>query len=289
MQSTASILFDALAYGMVLFIISIGLSVTMGLMRVVNLAHGAFAMIGGYLASWATLSLGLPYGVAILIAIAGAVALAIPLEILLYRRIYGASDPLVQVLMTIGITFAVIGAANWAFGPTLKTIPLPAMFTGPVDLGFRTVPAHRLVVIATGALVALGLWLVIERTDFGIRLRAAVDNPSMAAALGIRTQRIYAVAFALSVGLGALGGVIGAEILPVEPYYGLRYMVTFLVVVSVGGAGSISGALLAALLLGFVDTTSKYLLPEYGEFFFYAAVIAIVWTFPRGLLGRAHG
>lgn len=288
MRTTASILFDALSYGMVLFIISIGLSVTMGLMRVVNLAHGAFAMIGGYLASWATLSLGLPYGVAIAIAVAGAVALAIPLEIALYRRIYGASDPLVQVLMTIGITFAVIGAANWAFGPTLKTIPLPPMFTGPVDLGFRTVPAHRLVVIATGAAVALGLWLVIERTDFGIRLRAAVDNPSMAAALGIRTERIYALAFALSVGLGALGGVIGAEILPVEPYYGLRYMVTFLVVVSVGGAGSIPGALLAALLLGLVDTTSKYLLPEYGEFFFYAAVIAVVWTFPRGLLGRAH-
>ncbi|WP_375459106.1 branched-chain amino acid ABC transporter permease [uncultured Enterovirga sp.] len=288
MQTAVSILFDALAYGMVLFIISIGLSVTMGLMRVVNLAHGAFAMIGGYLASWATLSLGLPYGVAILLAVAGAVLLAIPLEMTLYRRIYGASDPLVQVLMTIGITFAVIGAANWAFGPTLKTIPLPAAFTGPVDLGFRTVPAHRLVVIATGAAVALGLWLLIERTDFGIRLRAAVDNPSMAAALGIRTQRIYAFAFALSVGLGALGGVIGAEILPVEPYYALRYMVTFLVVVSVGGAGSISGALLAALLLGFVDTTSKYLLPEYGEFFFYAAVIAVVWTFPRGLLGRAH-
>lgn len=287
MRAVVSILFDALAYGMVLFVISIGLSVTMGLMRVVNLAHGAFAMIGGYLASWATLSLGLPYGAAILLAVAGAAALAVPLEIGLYRRIYGASE-LTQVLMTIGITFAVIGAANWLFGPTLKTIPLPAAFSGPVDLGFRSLPAHRLVVIATGAAVALGLWILIERTDFGIRLRAAVDDPGMAAALGIRTQRIYAAAFALSVGLGALGGVIGAEILPVEPYYGLRYMVTFLVVVSVGGAGSIPGALLAALMLGLVDTVGKYLLPEYGEFFFYAAVIAVVWTFPRGLLGRAH-
>ncbi|MDB5591539.1 branched-chain amino acid ABC transporter permease [Enterovirga sp.] len=287
MQAAVSILFDALAYGMVLFVISIGLSVTMGLMRVVNLAHGAFAMVGGYLASWATLSLGLPYGVAILIAVAGTVMLAVPLEMGLYRRIYGASE-LTQVLMTIGITFAVIGAANWAFGPGLKTIALPPLFSGPVDLGFRTLPAHRLVVIATGAAVALALWVVLERTDFGIRLRAAVDNPGMAAALGIRTPAIYATAFALSVALGALGGVIGAEILPVEPYYGLRYMVTFLVVVSVGGAGSIGGALLAALLLGFVDTVSKYLVPEYGEFFFYAAVIAVVWAFPRGLLGRPH-
>ena len=283
-----SIALDALAYGMVLFIISIGLSVTMGLMRVVNLAHGAFAMVGGYIASLAILALGLGYGVAIVLAVVGTVLLAAPLEILLYRRIYGSHDPLIQVLMTIGITFAIIGVANWALGPTLKTIPLPPLFTGPVDLGFRTIPGHRLVVIATGLMVAVGLWVLIERTDFGIRLRAAVDNPSMASALGIRTRTIYAATFGLSVALAALGGVIGAEILPIEPYYALRYMVTFLVVVSVGGAGSIGGALLAALLLGLVDTSAKYLAPEYGEFFFYAAVIAIVWTFPNGLLGRAQ-
>jgi len=283
-----SIGFDALAYGMVLFIISIGLSVTMGLMRVVNLAHGAFAMVGGYLASYAALSLGLGYGAAIVVAVVGTVILAIPLEILLYRRIYGSHDPLIQVLMTIGVTFSIIGIANYAFGPTLKTIPLPAAISGPLDIGFRTIPGHRLVVIACGLLVALALWFLIERTDFGIRLRAAVDNPSMASALGIRTETIYAATFALSVGLGALGGVIGAEMLPIEPYYALRYMVTFLVVVSVGGAGSIGGALLAALLLGLVDTTAKYLMPEFGEFFFYAAVIAVVWAFPNGLLGRAQ-
>ena len=288
MRTALSIGVDAVAYGMVLFIISIGLSVTMGLMRVINLAHGAFAMIGGYLASYAIVSLGLPFVLALPLAVAGTVLIAAPLEFLLYRRIYGASDPLVQVLMTIGITFTIIGLANWLFGPTLKTIPLPAAVTGPVDLGFRTVPAHRLLVIATGAAVALGLWLLLERTDFGIRLRAAVDNAKMAAALGIPTRTLYALTFALSVGLGALGGIIGAEMLPVEPYYALRYMVTFLVVVSVGGAGSIGGALLAALLLGLVDTTGKYMMPEFGEFFFYAAVIAVVWTFPNGLLGRAH-
>lgn len=280
--------FNALAYGMVLFVISIGLSITMGLMRVVNLAHGAFAMIGGYLASYAALSLGLGYFPALLIAILGAMVLAVPLEFLLYRRIYGASDPLVQVLLTIGITFAIIGVANWLFGPTLKTIPLPSALSGPVSIGFSIVPAHRLLVIAVGAAVAAALWFLVERTDFGIRLRAAVDNPGMAAALGIGTERIYAVTFALSVALGALGGVIGAEILPIEPYYALRYMVTFLVVVSVGGAGSIGGALLASLTLGVVDTLSKYLAPEFGDFFFYAAVIVIVWIFPHGLLGRAH-
>lgn len=287
-MTALAIAFNALAYGMVLFVISIGLSITMGLMRVVNLAHGAFAMIGGYLASYAALSLGFGYFPALLIAILGAVVLAIPLEFLLYRRIYGVPDPLMQVLLTIGITFAIIGVANWIFGPTLKTIPLPATLSGPVNVGFSIVPAHRLLVIAVGAAVAAALWFLIERTDFGIRLRAAVDNPGMAAALGIGTERIYALTFALSVALGALGGVVGAEILPIEPYYALRYMVTFLVVVSVGGAGSIGGALLASLTLGVVDTLSKYLAPEFGDFFFYAAVIAIVWIFPHGLLGRAH-
>ncbi len=286
MQTVFSIGVDALAYGMVLFVISIGLSVTMGLMRVVNLAHGAFAMIGGYIASYAARDLGLAYAVAVMLAVAGTILIAIPIERLLYRRIYGQPE-LTQVLMTIGITFCIIGIANYVFGPTLKTIPTPETLREPVSLGFRTVSAHRLFVIACGATIALGLWYFIERTAFGVKLRAAVDNAAMAAALGVRTQVVYAVSFAVAVGLAAFGGVVGAELLPIEPYYALRYMVTFLVVVSVGGAGSIPGALAACLLLGAIDTTGRYLMPEFGEFFFYLAVIAIVWLFPRGLAGRA--
>lgn len=286
MQTILSIAVDALAYSMVLFVISIGLSVTMGLMRVVNLAHGAFAMIGGYIASYAAGSMGLGYGIAILAAVIGTIIIAIPLERLLYRRIYGAPE-LTQVLMTIGITFCIIGIANYVFGPTLKTIPLPDQLRGSTDLGFRAIPTHRLFAIACGLIVALGLWYVIERTSFGVKLRASVDNAAMAAALGVRTEVIYAVSFAVAVGLAAFGGVVGAELLPVEPYYALRYMVTFLVVVSVGGAGSIGGALIACLLLGTIDTTGRYLMPEFGEFFFYLAVVAIVFVFPRGLTGRA--
>ena len=142
--------------------------------------------------------------------------------------------------------------------------------------------------MACGAVVALGLWFLIERTAFGIRLRATVDNASISEALGIRTQVVYTISFAIAMGLAAFGGVVGAEFLPIEPYYALRYMVTFLVVVSVGGAGSIPGALIACLVLGAVDTTGRYLMPEFGNFFFYAAVIAIVWVFPRGLLGKAQ-
>ncbi|PWJ86493.1 amino acid/amide ABC transporter membrane protein 1 (HAAT family) [Pseudaminobacter salicylatoxidans] len=285
MQTVFSVGTDALAYGMVLFVISIGLSVTMGLMRVVNLAHGAFAMIGGYIASYAAQTLGLGYAVAILIAVVGTILIAIPVERFLYRRIYGAPE-LTQVLMTIGITFCVIGLANYVFGPTLKTIPLPELLRGPVDLGFRSIAAHKLFAIACGVVVAAALWFLIEKTAFGVKLRASVDNAAMAASLGVRTKIVYAVSFAVAVGLAAFGGIVGAELLPIEPYYALRYMVTFLVVVSVGGAGSIPGALLACLVLGGIDTTGRYLLPEYGEFFFYLAVIAIVCIFPRGLLGR---
>lgn len=285
MQLVSSIALDALAYGMVLFVISIGLSVTMGLMRVVNLAHGAFAMIGGYLASYVARDLGLGYPAGVLIAMVGTIVIAAPIERFLYRRIYGAPE-LTQVLMTIGITFCIIGIANFVFGPTLKTIPLPETLRGSLDLGFRSIAAHRLFAIVCGLIVAAGLWFLIERTAFGIRIRAAVDNSAMAAALGVRTEIVYAVSFAVAVGLAAFGGVVGAELLPVEPYYALRYMVTFLVVVSVGGAGSILGALLACILLGTIDTTGRYLAPEYGEFFFYLAVIIIVTLFPRGLAGR---
>ena len=288
MVTVLSVALDALSYGMVLFTISIGLSIMMGLMRVVNLAHGAFAMIGGYVASYALKTLGLSYPLAIALAVAGTIVVSLPFEMLLYRRIYRNSDALTQLLLTIGITFVIIGAANYVFGPTSKPIPLPAVLSGPFDVGFRMIPTHRLFVIACGVVTALLLWLLIEKTEFGVRMRAAVDNSAMAEALGIRTQRIYVITFALAVGLAAFGGVLGAELLPIEPFYALRYMVTFLVVVSMGGAGSIAGALAASLLLGLVDTTGKYLAPEYGEFFFYLAVILIVFLFPRGLLGRAQ-
>jgi branched-chain amino acid transport system permease protein len=287
-QAAANILIDALAYGMVLFIISIGLSITLGLMRVINLAHGAFAMIGGYVASYLIVSLGWSFAAALCVAVIATVLIGIPLERLLFRRIYRSHEPLAQILMTVGLTFVVIGLANYVFGPTLKIIPLPGIISGPLDIGIRTLPAHRLFVIACGLAVAGSLWFLVERTSFGVRLRATVDHAGMSAALGVRTELIYAATFALSVGLAAFGGVVGAELLPIEPFYALRYMVTFLVVVSVGGSGSIAGALLGALLLGLTDTVGKYLAPSYGQIFFYAAVIAVVFVFPRGLLpGRA--
>lgn len=285
MTTLMSLAVDALAYAMILFIISVGLSLSLGLMRVVNLAHGAFAMVGGYIASYLSTTLGFPYAAAILLAVVGTVVLAMPLEWTLYRRIYG-STVLPQILMTIGLTFVLIGLTNYVFGPTLKTITLAEPLTKSVNLGFRSISANRLFVIFCGGAVALGLWILIEKTSFGVKLRATVDNANMASALGVRTSRIYTLAFALATALAAFGGIIGAELLPIEPYYALTYLVTILVVVCVGGSGSIGGVLAACLILASVDTAARYYLPSYGAFFFYVTVVAIVISLPNGLLGR---
>ncbi|MBP2297693.1 branched-chain amino acid ABC transporter permease [Azospirillum picis] len=282
METMFGIAVDGVAYGMILFIISVGLSVTLGLMRVVNLAHGAFAMVGGYIASYAAQGAGLPYAAALPVAVVLTVLATLPLERLLYRRIYGSANELAQVLLTIGLTFVIVAGINYLFGPTLKRIPLPELLTGTVQIGSKAIPAHRAFVIVAGGLTLLALWWLLERTDFGIRLRAAVDDPAMAAALGIRTERLYLATFALGSGLAALGGVLGAELLPLEPYYAIRYIVLFLAVVAVGGAGSIFGSAAAALALGIVDTAGKYLIPSFGEFFFYAALILILFRWPYG-------
>jgi branched-chain amino acid transport system permease protein len=286
MTVALNILVDGLAYGMILFMISVGLSVTMGLMRVINLAHGGFALVGGAATHWLIAGPGLSFWLAVPLAILGAMALALALERGLYRRIYRMGE-LQQVLATIGITFLLIASVNALLGSTLLAIPLPQLLTGSVDLGFRTLPVHRVLVICAGLAVIAGLWLLLDRTRFGIRLRAAVDNRDMAAALGIDTDRIYALTFVLGAGLAAFGGILGAELLPIDAYYPLRYLVLFLIVVAVGGMGSITGSFLAALGLGILDTAARYLVPDFGTIFFYLAMMAVLAVRPNGLMGRA--
>lgn len=286
MSLLLNIAVDGIAYGMILFMIAVGLSVTMGLMRVVNLAHGGFALIGGALAHWLGRELGLPFLAAAALAIAGTVALAMPLERLVYRRIYGFGE-LQQVLATIGLTFLMIATVNLWLGSSLLAIPLPEALQRSIDLGFRQLTAHRVTVIVVGLAVILGLWALLDRTRFGIRLRAAVDNRDTASALGIDTGRIYMLTFALGAGLAALGGILGAELLPIDAYYPLRYMVLFLIVVAIGGLGSILGSFAAALAIGLVETASRYLLPDLATIVTFALVILFLALRPQGLLGRA--
>ncbi|SMY08866.1 branched-chain amino acid ABC transporter permease [Flavimaricola marinus] len=280
-----NIVVDGVAYGMILFMIAVGLSVTMGLMRVVNLAHGGFAMIGGALAHVFGTQMGLGFGLTLLLALAGTIAIALPLERVIYRRVYGFGE-LQQVLATIGLTFLMIATVNWWLGSTLLAVAMPEILNQSVDLGFRTLPAHRIAVIGLGLSVTLGLWILIDRTRFGVRLRAAVDNRAIASAHGINTDRIYMITFGLGAGLAALGGIMGAELLPIDAYYPLRYMVLFLIVVAVGGMGSILGSFLAAIGLGLLETATRYLVPDLSTITFFALVIALLAMRPQGLLGR---
>ncbi|WP_163268517.1 branched-chain amino acid ABC transporter permease [Chelativorans alearense] len=283
MTIALSILVDGVAYGMILFMISVGLSVTMGLMRIVNLAHGGFALLGGAFAHVLTVWYSVPFIAALAISVTAVTFLAIPLERLVYRRIYRFGE-LEQVLATIGIVFVVIAGVNLFLGSTLLPIRMPPEVSSPVDIGFKVLPLHRIIVILAGLAVVAALYLLVEQTRFGIYLRAAVDNQDTAASLGINTSKVYLAAFALGAALAAIGGILGAELLPIEAYYPLRYMVLFLIVVAVGGLGSIVGSFLAALSLGILDTAGRYLLPDMGTIFFFLAITALLAVRPNGLL-----
>lgn len=239
----SSILIDGITYAMILFMISVGLSMTMGLMRVVNLAHGAFAMLGGFLAASIPARLGVPIGLGFVLAIAVVSVVAVLFERILLRRFYRRDD-LDQMLVTIGLMFVATAAVNLMFGSTVTSVALPEAFTGSVDLGFRSIPRHRLIVVACGLVVVTVLWLTVDRSSFGIRVRASVDNAPIARAIGIDTTKIYAATFAIGAALAALGGIAGAELLPMEPTYASKYLVILLAVVAVGGNGNLFGSFL---------------------------------------------
>jgi branched-chain amino acid transport system permease protein len=281
-----SVVFHGVTLAMVLYLISVGLSVTMGLMGFVNLAHGAFAMAGGYATTTLMNGGGIGFVPAILLSVAIVTAASVVLERVLYRRFYGGDD-LDQVLLTMGLIFMSVGAATYIFGPLTQPMVPPEWLRGNIALSGYALPVYRSFLIICGAIIVTGLWLGLERTRLGAQLRAAVDNLRMAETVGINTSRLFSRAFALGSGLAALGGALGAEVLAISPGYALENLVYFLIVVGVGGLGSIRGPFIAALIVGVMDTGLKYFAPELGAFFIYAMTMAILFLFPRGILGRA--
>ena len=279
------VLFDGIAYGSLLFLISIGLSVTMGLMNFVNLAHGAFAMVGGYACALLMASLGVPFLASLPIAFALAAATGIVLERTLYRRLYKATH-LDQVLFSIGLTFMAIAGATWLFGPSQQPVRLPEFLKGQVHVLAIDVGAYRLLLIAVVVAIMLALTLLFERTRFGAQIRASVDNQQASAGLGINVERVFALTFALGSGLAGLGGALGIDVLGLDPTFPIKYMVYFLLVVAVGGAGTIKGPLIAALILGIVDVAGKYYVPQVGAFVIYLLMVVLMILFPAGLFGR---
>lgn len=279
------VVFDGIAYGSLLFLISVGLSVTMGMMNFVNLAHGAFAMLGGYVCVLALSHFGIPFLAALPIAFFAAALVGLLLERTLYRRLYRASH-LDQVLFSIGLTFMAVAGATFLFGPTPQPVQLPAFLRGQLSLRGLDVGAYRLFLIGVVVLVTVSLGLLIERTRFGAQIRAAVDNQTAAAGLGINVSRVFSLTFALGSGLAGLGGGLGIDVLGLDPSFPVKYMVYFLLVVAVGGAGTIKGPLVAAMLLGVCDVAGKYYAPQIGAFVIYALMVVLLIAFPTGLVRR---
>ncbi len=283
-----SILIGGLTSGMVLFIVSVGLSITMGLMGFVNLAHGGFAMLGGYVIVLSMNKWGVPFVPAIAIGFAAVAAVSMLLERLFYARLYRATE-LDQVLFTIGLVFVMISSVTLVVGPETQTLQLPDWLRGQTDLGFIKYRSYSLAIIAAGTALVLALWLGFERTRFGAKIRAAVDNRRMAEAVGVDVGRLFTVTFAVGSGLAAVGGGLGAEILGLDPQYPLRYLVYFLIVVSVGGLGRVTGVFFAALLIGLLDFVLKIEFPKGGALFIYALTLGLLLWRPQGLFGRRVG
>ncbi len=281
----AGILLGGLAAGTVLFIVSVGLSVTMGLMGFVNLAHGAFAMVGGYIIVLAMNRAQYGFPAALALGFFGTAALSVLLERFLYRRLYRAGE-LDQVLFTIGLIFIFIAGITIVVGPEHQTLQLPAVLSGQLNLGFIEYRTYSVFLIVIGFLIALGIWLTFERTHIGGQIRATVDNRRMAESLGIDVDRLFTITFAFGSGMAGLGGGLGAEFLGLDPQYPLEYLVYFLIVVSVGGLGSVTGVYYAALILGVLDFVLTLYLPKGGTIFIYALTILMLLARPRGLLGR---
>jgi len=285
-SSLIGVVFDGLAYGMLLFLISVGLSITLGLMNFVNLAHGAFGMLGGYVCAVATTHWNVPFLAALPLAFAAAALTGVLLERVLFRRLYRRS-PLDQVLLTIGLTFMAIAVATYLFGSQQQALHLPRYLSGQFSVYRVDLNIYRVFLLAVGLVLTVALTLVVDRTRFGAAVRAAVDNPRVAEALGIRVALVFQIAFAAGCGLAGLGGALGVEVLGLDPVFPLKYLVYFLLVVAVGGTGTLKGPLYAALLLGVADVAGKYYVPQAGAFIIYAVMLILLIIRPQGLVSRS--
>ncbi len=287
-----TILFDGIAYGMLLFILAVGLSVTMGLMNFINLAHGAFAMVGGYITVVLMQRWGIPFLLCLPLAFLGAALLGALLERTVYRPMYGKPH-LDQVLFSIGLTFMAVATTDYFMGATQQIMQLPSWLKGRTEIGESVwmlgMGHYRLFIIAVCVALTVALQYVLAKTRFGSRLRASVDDQRVAAGLGINVNLVFLSTFAVGSGLAGLGGALGAEVLGLDPTFPLKFMVYFLIVVAVGGTSSITGPLLAALLLGIADVAGKYYIPKLGAFIVYSLMIAILIWRPQGLYVRQGG
>ena len=279
------VLFDGLAYGMLLFLLSVGQSVTLGMMNFINLAHCSFAMLGGYVTVALMSRYGVPFFATLPCAFVVAAVVSVAFEQTFFRRLYRAGE-LDQVLLTIGIVFISVAVAAYFFGTDQQPLQLPGYLRTSLTFMGQRFAVYRLVLVGVALLITLALVVGIEYTRFGARIRAAVDNERMARGLGIDVDRTFAITFALGSGLAGLGGALAIEIIGLDPSFALTYLIYVLIVVSVGGLGSIAGSFAAAVVLGISDVAGKYYVPQLGAFLIYLVMITLLMWRPLGLLGR---
>jgi branched-chain amino acid transport system permease protein len=283
LSSAAGVLFDA--YGMLLFLLSVGLSVTLGMMNFVNLAHCSFAMVGGYATVHLAGKLGWPFLATLPLAFLAAAVVSIVLERILYRRLYRASD-LDQCLLTIGIVFVSIAVYAWFYSTEQQSVQVPDWLKGAQHVGAMTFANYRVFLVVVGLAVTGLLVFFLEKTRFGAQVRAAVDNQRMARGLGIDVDRAFMLTFALGGGLAGLGGALSIQVIGLDPTFGLAYLVYVLIVVAVGGLGSIGGSFAAAVVLGISDMAGKYYFPWLGAFLIYLVMVGLLMWRPAGLFGK---
>jgi len=281
-----TILFDGVAYGMLLFVLAVGLCITLGLMNFINLAHGAFAMAGGYLTVVMMNRLGISFYWCLPAAFVFSAVIGVVLERVLYRRLYDKTH-LDQVLFSIGLIFMAMATVDYAMGASPQIVNLPPSLSGRVEILGAQVGIYRLFVIVICGLLTIGLQFVIAKTRFGSRLRASVDDGRVARGLGVNVTGIFALTFAVGSGLAGLGGALGAPILSMDPSFPLKYMIFFLIVISIGGTTTITGPFFASILLGVADVGGKYFVPEIGGFIIYTIMVAVLIFRPQGLFTRS--
>jgi branched-chain amino acid transport system permease protein len=286
LSSLAGVLFDGFAYGMLLFLLSVGLSVTLGMMNFVNLAHCSFAMVGGYVTVSLMNQFGWPFFATLPMAFIAAAFISVILERVLYRRLYRATD-LDQCLLTIGIVFVSVAVYAWFYGTVQQSVEqFPSYLRGSVQFMGMSFAVYRLFLIAVGIAVTAVLIFSLEYTRFGAQVRAAVDNQRMARGLGIDVDRAFMITFALGGGLAGLGGALAIEMVGLDPAFAFNYLVYVLIVVAVGGLGSIGGSFAAAVVLGVSDMAGKYYFPWLGAFLIYLVMVALLMWRPVGLFGK---
>ncbi len=274
---------NSLALGGVLFTLAAGFSLIFGLMRVANLSHGAYFMLGAYV-GLSVLDQGWGFGWAMIAAGVTVAVFGAVVERLVLRRLAGNS--LAQVLATLGIAFIIADGSLWVWGGDPRSVSAPEFLSGGMELFGATFPKYRLAVVVISMLVAIGLWLLLDKTRLGVMIRASVDDMQMARAIGIPASRLFTIVFCLGAALAGIGGVIAAPILSVYPGLDADMLPLALVVVILGGLGSLAGAFIGSFLIGFIYTFGQVLVPDLAYIILFLPMVIILAARPRGLFGR---